>query len=285
MSRILIALALLVAVAHADPASDARIKQLEARVKQLEEDIAKYREALDFLQKVYDEQKQQQVAEDRRELAPDGMFAVDIAADLKNGQVIGAPNAGVTMVMVFDFACPYCNRAHPVMDELVGKYKGKLRVVLKNMVVHDHARAAHVVGCAAGRQRKFVDYFRALFDEGYAAYVATRDAKELDEAHAIAIAQRHGIDANKLRADLAACAKFVDDDAAELAKFHVNGTPTFFINGKVFHWDGTGDGFSTAIDEQLAAVAASKVAPAKYYDDVVMKKGERAFRSKLDPKP
>jgi hypothetical protein len=77
---------------------------LEARVKKLEEQNAKYAEALDFLQKVYSQQKQQQEAQEREEPADDAMFAVDIGPDLKGGQVEGPATACVTIVEAWDFA-------------------------------------------------------------------------------------------------------------------------------------------------------------------------------------
>ncbi len=78
---------------------------LEARVKKLEEQNAKYAEALDFLQKVYNQQKQQQQAQEREEPAPDAMFAVNIADNVKLGMVEG-PKTGapVTIVEAWDFA-------------------------------------------------------------------------------------------------------------------------------------------------------------------------------------
>jgi hypothetical protein len=77
---------------------------LEARVKKLEESNAKYAEALDFLQQVYGQQKQQQQAEEREEPAPDATFAVDIAPDITGGQVEGPATACVTLVEAWDFA-------------------------------------------------------------------------------------------------------------------------------------------------------------------------------------
>ncbi len=77
---------------------------LEARVKKLEETNAKYAEALDFLQKVYGQQKQQQEAQEREEPADDAVFAVDIAPDVKGGQVEGPNSACVTVVEAWDFA-------------------------------------------------------------------------------------------------------------------------------------------------------------------------------------
>jgi outer membrane murein-binding lipoprotein Lpp len=77
---------------------------LEARVKKLEESNAKYAEALDFLQKVYAQQKGQADQQEREEPADDAVFAVDIAPDLAAGQVDGPATACVTIVEAWDFA-------------------------------------------------------------------------------------------------------------------------------------------------------------------------------------
>ena len=77
---------------------------LEARVKKLEEQNAKYAEALDFLQKVYNQQKGQQEQQEREEPAEDAVFAVDIAPDVAGGQVEGPSTACVTVVEAWDFA-------------------------------------------------------------------------------------------------------------------------------------------------------------------------------------
>ena len=77
---------------------------LEARVKKLEDQNAKYSEALDFLQKVYNQQKAQQAQQERDDPAPDAVFAVDIARNVKLGMVEGSPQALVTIVEAWDFA-------------------------------------------------------------------------------------------------------------------------------------------------------------------------------------
>ena len=73
---------------------------LEERVARLE----KYTEALDFLQKVYDQQKQQAQQQEDREPAEDAMFAVDIAQNVQLGQIEGPAQAAVTIVEAWDFA-------------------------------------------------------------------------------------------------------------------------------------------------------------------------------------
>jgi hypothetical protein len=77
---------------------------LEERVARLEDNFAKYGEALDFLAKVYAQQKQQQEAQERSEPAPDAVFAVDISANEKLGLVEGPKTALVTIIEAWDFA-------------------------------------------------------------------------------------------------------------------------------------------------------------------------------------
>jgi hypothetical protein len=81
-----------------------RSGSLEDRVAKLEDIQEKNAEALEFLNKVYGQQKQQQQAQERSEPAPDAVFAVDIAADVKGGLVEGPAGALVTIVEAWDFA-------------------------------------------------------------------------------------------------------------------------------------------------------------------------------------
>jgi hypothetical protein len=90
--------------AEAAPSKADHSGTLEERVARLEDNFAKYGEPLEFLNKVYAQQKQQQQAQEREEPAPDAVFAVNIADDVKAGQVEGSPQALVTIVEAWDFA-------------------------------------------------------------------------------------------------------------------------------------------------------------------------------------
>ena len=85
------------------PSAD-RSGTLEERVARLEDNYAKYAEAFDFLGKVYAQQKQQQQQQAREEPAPDAVFAVDVAPNVKGGLVEGPQQALVTIVEAWDFA-------------------------------------------------------------------------------------------------------------------------------------------------------------------------------------
>jgi predicted DsbA family dithiol-disulfide isomerase len=81
------------------------------------------------------------------------------------------------------------------------------------------------------------------------------------------------------------CQARVADDMKELNKFHVNSTPSFFINGTHIGGALPKESFKQTIDEKLKAVEASGVPCGEYYDKEVMGKGEKQFRSKKEPKP
>jgi predicted DsbA family dithiol-disulfide isomerase len=102
-----------------------------------------------------------------------------------------------------------------------------------------------------------------------------------------AIAKDVGLDVEKLKADMKSpeCKQHVDTDMQELAKFHVNSTPTLYVNGTVVGGALPEDNFKELIDKKLKEVEASGVAGPDYYAKEIMGKGEKKFRSKTDPKP
>ncbi len=255
---------------------------VETRLRRLEEAYAKNAEALEFLGKVYAQQKQQEQQQAAEEHDPNAMFAVNIAQDLKAGKVDGPATAAVTVIKAFDFACPYCERTASIMDDLVKEYAGKVRVVYMDMVVHPQvATTAHLATCAAAKQQKYKAYKNVVWEKGFNAYAQSRDPSKLGEENLIAIAKEIGLDTARLATDMKSpeCQALIQADMAELGKFKVSGTPAFFINGKFIGGALPKEGFKQIIDEQLKIVDASGVPGADYYEKVVLAKGEKAFKS------
>jgi protein-disulfide isomerase len=156
------------------------------------------------------------------------------------------------------------------------------------MVVHPQVvMPGHLAGCAASKQGKFVQFRHEWWDKAFAPYAAARDPSKLGEPTIMEIAKDLKLDLAKFKADMDSpeCKARIQNDMGELAKWHVNSTPSFFINGKPFRWSGQPDSFKTAIDAELKSVEASGVPCAEYYDKEVMDKGEKKFRSAKDPKP
>jgi len=162
---------------------------------------------------------------------------------------------------------------------------GKVRVVYKNMVVHPQiVMKGHLGGCAAAKQGKFVEYRHEWWDKAFAPYAAARDPSKLGEDTIMAIAKDLKLDEAKFKSDMdsADCQAHVKQDMAELEKWHVNATPSFFLDGKPFSWSGQPDAFKSAIDDELRKVESSGVPCADYYQKEVMDKGEKQFKSKKD---
>jgi hypothetical protein len=88
----------------APPAEADHTGDVEARLRRLEDNYAKYAEALDFLGKVYSQQKQQQQQQEAQEPDPTAIFAVNIAENVAMGMVEGPVGAPITIVEAWDFA-------------------------------------------------------------------------------------------------------------------------------------------------------------------------------------
>jgi protein-disulfide isomerase len=159
--------------------------------------------------------------------------------------------------------------------------------VFKNMVVHPQlVTDAHHAGCAAAKQGKFAEFKNAFWEKAFGPYAAQRDQSKLGVDNIMAIAKDLGLDTARLKADMdgAECKAQVETDMAELAKFHVNSTPTFFINGKHINGAMGKDGFKQVIDQQLKVAEAKGGGSGNYYEKEIMANGEKQFRSKMDRK-
>jgi protein-disulfide isomerase len=157
--------------------------------------------------------------------------------------------------------------------------------VFKNEVVHPQlVTDAHKAGCAAGKQGKFVAFKDAFWDKAFGPYAKSggRDQAPLGMDNIVAIAKDLGLDTAKLKADMEGpdCKALIEGDRAELEKFRVGSTPTFFINGKHVNGARGKDEFKAVIDERLRIAESSGVSGADYYDKEVVGKGEKQFRSR-----
>ncbi|MBI4511976.1 MAG: thioredoxin domain-containing protein [Deltaproteobacteria bacterium] len=154
---------------------------------------------------------------------PDTVHAVEISPDHPS---LGPKKAAVTIVEFSDFQCPFCGRVAPTLRELRKKYPKDVRIVFKNLPLsmHPDAFLAAEAALAAGEQGKFWQMHDKLFEN------QARLGREDLEAYA----KQLGLNMTKFKAALDDH-KFkdkVDRDLAEATRLHVNGTPSFFINGR-----------------------------------------------------
>ena len=151
-----------------------------------------------------------------------------------------------------------------------------------NEVVHpQQVQMAHQYGCAAAKQGKFLEFKEQFWKKSFDEYVNKRDAAELAPDAILKWAPDIKLDVKRLKADAesTACKARVDEDMAELAKFHVNGTPAFFFNGSFVGGGMPKEDFQKIIDEKLKIAQASGVPGADYYAKEIMGKGEKEFKA------
>ncbi len=140
----------------------------------------------------------------------------------------GAPMAQVTIVEFSDFECPYCGRAHSILQQVLTEFEGRVRLVFKNYPLTGHPRAmpAARAAVAAGNQRKFWEMHDLLFEH----------QTQLEEEDLESYAQQLGLDMERFRRDMtsAETQRRIEADRAEGQRVGVEGTPTFFVNGRRF---------------------------------------------------
>lgn len=179
-------------------------------------------------------------------------------------------------------------RASSVLKELLAEYPGKIRVVLKHMVVHpETVMTAHLVSCAAAKQGKFPQFYAAFWDKAFGPYMNSqgKDQSSMSESNTYEIAKAVGVDVNRAKADVEECKKVIENDQAELRRWGVSGTPAFFINGEFVGGGIPKDAFKQIIDRKLQTFEASGVPAAQYYEKVIMGTGDKTLRTKTVPNP
>ncbi len=226
-------------------------------------------------------------------------YAVPIDGDAFDGPA----DAKVTLVKAYDYACPYCEKVRPTMEELHKKYGNDLRVVYKQLVVHPrNAMAAALAFCAAGKQGKHKEMDALLWDKGFKA--RNMDLSDVPPAAekqqgaekagpqkcwdtaegckaTVAFATELQLDLNKFKADMKGeCQQIVQNDMKALSALGVAATPGFFVNGRFLSGAMPIENFSALIDEELkkANERIQQGTPAaSYYQQWVIDKGQKTL--------
>jgi len=177
----------------------------------------------------------------------------------KDAAVLGKANAKVTMVEFADFQCPFCQRFfNDSFGAIKSKYvdTGKVKVVFRNFPLPFHSnaqKAAEAAECAY-RQGKFWEYHDLLYKNGQGdgTGLATVDLKKYADGLGLNKGTL-GFGTNKFNTclDSGAAAAVVAQDIKDGQSVGVNGTPTFFINGKQLVGAQPTAAFDQAIEEAL----------------------------------
>lgn len=144
----------------------------------------------------------------------------------------GNKDAKAVLVEYGDFQCPACGAVHPLVKQLENDYKGKMLFVFRHFPlrqIHANADLASRAAQSAGLQGKFWEMYDMIFEN---QNVWSAQPKATDTF--VGYAQKIGLDIERFKKDLDSeeVKKEIDNDYQSGIQSGVNGTPTFFLNGK-----------------------------------------------------
>ncbi|QJR13745.1 DsbA family protein [Usitatibacter palustris] len=145
--------------------------------------------------------------------------------------IIGPAGAPVTIVEFFDPACEACRAFHPYVKQILAAHPGNVRVVMRYVPFHGDASVEGVRILEAARaQGKFEPVLEALFESQnvWASHSAPSAARAWE------FVGKTGLDVKRAREHAAtrAADKLLELEVADVKVVGVQGTPTFFVNGK-----------------------------------------------------
>lgn len=180
-------------------------------------------------------------------------FALDAVHPLDN--VEGNASSTVVIIEYSDFQCPACRTYYAVMKALVAEFGGEVAFVYRHFPLtglHANAELAARAAEAAKEQGKFWEMHDLLFEKQNEW--ASASSNELETLLA-SYAKILNISVEKFKADwLAAKGRdFVRAQRNHAIKTGLQGTPSFFVNGKQIQNPSSIEAFRKVIRDAITA--------------------------------
>ena len=159
----------------------------------------------------------------RPQMDPNKVYSIPVAGN----PMRGPKDAKVTIVEFSDFQCPVCSQSAPLVEQVMKQYPKDVNFVYKQFpltAIHPNAMPAAKAVVAAGKQGKFWE----MHD------IAFQNSRELSADKLKEYAGKIGLDVPRWEKDFNSpeIDQQVQKEMAEGRAADVNGTPTFFVNGK-----------------------------------------------------
>jgi protein-disulfide isomerase len=172
-----------------------------------------------------------------------------IQVPLKDTPLRGPSDAPVVLVEYADYECPYCQQIQPALDRLQAEYRDRMAFAYKDMPLPMHPRAqkaAEATHCAAA-QGKYWEYHDVI---------AT--SKKLDLTSLREQARDLKLDGKAFDAclDGGEASGIVNGHLMEAQTLGLDGTPSFFVNGRFFSGVMSYEQLRAIVEEELATQAS-----------------------------
>jgi thiol-disulfide isomerase/thioredoxin len=148
-----------------------------------------------------------------------------------NDHIKGNKEAKVILVEYSDFQCPFCANYAPITKKVAEEFNDKIALIYRHfpLIQHNNAHLAARASEAAAKQGKFWEMHDLIFENQN----QWSDAKNaLDKFIQYAKDLNLDIEAFKTDINSKEVRDKVDSDYKSGLSFGVNGTPTFFLNGR-----------------------------------------------------
>jgi len=182
--------------------------------------------------------------------APALAAAPDLQAKLVGDadRTLGPVAARVVLVEFLDPECESCRLMHPITKKVLAEFSGHVYFVLRYMPLHHNSGYAAAALEAAARQSKYWEALDVIFEKQPEWGSHANPRPELIMGYLKDI----GLDIPRLEADMKdpLISTRIAKDKTDALALGVNGTPSFFVNGKMLMQLGE-DPLREAIQEAL----------------------------------
>lgn len=164
--------------------------------------------------------------------------------DTTGAAVRGDPKAPITIVEFSDFECPHCRMAEPWLKQIISE-NPDVKLVFMNFPISSHPNAALAAAAtvAAGKQNKFWAYHDKVFE----------NQDKLRMPDLLKYAAELNLNIEQFKADIVAAKPRVDRERKVGEKLELQGTPSFFINGRRASGITSVDALRSYIEQERAA--------------------------------
>ncbi len=143
--------------------------------------------------------------------------------------VRGTKGGPIVLVEYSDFECPFCTRGYETVNAFMKKYEGKVQFIYKHLPLSFHKQAmvasAYFEAIRLQDEKKAFAFHDVIF--------AKQSKLKAGESFLKVEAKKLGVNMSKLASDVKS-KKVMDRisaDMKEAAKFGIQGTPGFVLNG------------------------------------------------------
>jgi protein-disulfide isomerase len=181
----------------------------------------------------------------------------------------GQGKDGITLVEYGDYQCPFCGQYYPIVKQVQTEYNQQLYFQFRNfplVSLHPNAFAGARAAEAAALQNKFWEMHDLLYEQNDISQSNPSASTWINASDPTSFfnefAQQLGLNLTKFKTDYASdqVNNLINADTAKGNKLNVQGTPTFFLDGKQIQVGESAAAFEQVINAEIAKKAKSSAA-------------------------